>query len=185
MRARLLLLSVVLASAGANAAPAPRIRSSTTVTKADGSRLELSTKFQGPERRSVTLNEAAIEVEQVPPDPILPGEQTPPDPIRYRIEGRALAGPGELEPCLMPALLLLTKGYVSARQVFDALGLQVEITQVAGDNARVQDAANDGALLGFMLAQVQAMRPDRAPLVAALITAAGLSTGPCTAPTRQ
>jgi hypothetical protein len=177
-----LFLSLVLAAAGAGAAPVGRIRLATTVSNADGSRLELTTRFQASERGGATVNEVFIEVEQVPPEPSRPGEQVPPEPIRYRIEGSAISGPGEINPCWMPALFLLAKGYVSPRQVFDALGLQGEITQLSGDGVRVQDRGADGALLGFMLAQVTAMRPDRAPRVAQLIADGGFPQGPCVAP---
>ena len=180
-----LVLSLVLAAAGAQASAPPHLRSATTIANADGSRLEVTTRFQAPQRRGATLNEAVIEVENNPPDPIRPGEQAPPDPIRYRIEGRTLSGPGEIDPCWMPALFLLTKGYVSARQIFDALGLEAEITQVHGDAARIQDPTADAAILGFMLAQVAAMRPDRAARVAQLIADAGFPPGPCLPSSRQ
>lgn len=170
-----LFLPLVLAAAGALASPTPSLRSSTTVANADGSRLELITRFKAPERRSATLNEAVIEVETLKPAPSGPGEAEPPEPERYRIEGRVLSGPGEIDPCWVPALFLLTKGYVSARQVFDALGLEGELTLVVGETARLQDRGADAAILGLMLAQVAAMRPDRAPRVAQLIADAGFS----------
>jgi hypothetical protein len=89
MRAQL-VLSLVLATASVTAIAAPEIRSSNTITNADGSQLELSTRFHAPTRGGLTLNKAAIEVVQIPPEPVQPGEGQPPDPIRYRIEGTFL-----------------------------------------------------------------------------------------------
>ena len=176
MRAQL-VLCLVLATAAVQAIAAPEIRSSNTIANADGSGLELRMHFQAPTRAGQTLNKAVIEVELVPPEPIRPGELQPPEPVRYRIEGRVVTGPGEIDPCWMPAMLLLVKGYVSARQVSDALGLNGEITRVEGDAASAQDRGADARILGLMLAEVAALRPDRAPLVARLIADAGFPSG--------
>ena len=170
MRARL-VLCLVLATAGVQAlAATPEIRSSTAVAFGDGSVRELRTRFQAPERGGITLNQAAIEVESDPPEP---------DGLidRYLIAGRVASGPGEIDPCWMPAMFLMVKGYVSASQVADTLGLKGEITQIAGNSARVQDRDADARILAFMLSQVAALRPDRAPLVARLIADAGFPSG--------
>jgi hypothetical protein len=176
MRAQL-FLSLILAVAGTQAVAAPEIRLSNMITNADGSRQELVTRFHAPTRGGFTVNEAVIEVLAQPPEPIRPGAAQPPEPVRYRIEGRARSSIGEAFPCIMPAAFLLAKGYVSARQIFDALGLNVEITETSGRAASLKDPGADGTALAFMLAQVAASRPDRAPLVARLIADAGFPAG--------
>ena len=176
MRAQL-LLSLVLAAAGIPAIAAPEIRSSNTVTYADGSRLELSTRFHAPTRGAFTPNQAVIQVEIEPPDPDRPGAAESPEPIRYRIEGRASPSPGDMEPCIVPALFLMAKGYVGARQVFDVLGVNVEITKVTGDGSVSKDRTADAAILDFLLAQVAVVRPDRVALVGRLVAEAGFPSG--------
>jgi hypothetical protein len=176
MRAQL-MLSLLLAIAGLPALAAPEIRSSNTVTYADGSRLELHTRFQARTRDALTLNQVVIQVEMNPPDPVRPGATDPPEPVRYRIEGRASSGIGEIDPCWTPALFLMAKGYVDARQVFDALGLSVQVAEVTGDGSVSRDRATDAAILDLMVAQVAVLRPDRAALVARLVADAGFSSG--------
>ena len=179
----LALLSIVLATTAAHAGAQPHMRSATALTRADGSRLELSTRYRTAEHRGSTVNEAVVEVETQPPEPIRSGE-IPPDPIRYTIEGRLVTAGGDLAPCVMPALFLLSKGYVTARQIFDVLGLEIEISHVRGEGARVKDRIADAAVLGFLHSQVAALRPDRAGLVAQLLADAGFPPGPCVPPAR-
>lgn len=173
------MIPLVLASA--LAAPQPHLIGQNVIQLGNGARIHLTTSFSADlDANGQRINRAAIELEATPP----PGDRTepPPDPDHLQITGEFAGGPSSIDPCWMPAMFLLATGYATADQVERALGFTGRITHLRAFNAP-PDPELVMRVLGLLVAQANALRPERATALARLVEAAFPPTefppGPC------
>ena len=159
----------------------PHLDFHSSVTLADGSRISVTGTFRvdidtAADGSVTSQNEGTVEIEIQPAPPV--NGQPPPDPERLRVTGEALLAGRSIDPCWMPAMVLMALGMAGPDDVQRFLGFTGSITRMRGFNAPPDPDALRRAL-GLLLAQVNSLNPAGAARATRLIDSAfGLEPPP-------
>ena len=169
------LTAVAGFAAAARADTDAKIDFHTSIRAASGARIEISGSFRADlDANGVVLNEATVEIEiNPPPDP---DRGTPRPPDRLRVAG--FARTNTIDPCWMPALVLLALDAVTPEDVERTLGFRGTVTRSRGFVAP-PEPESILRVLGVLIAQANTLNPRGAARASQLAAAAfGLQAPP-------